>query len=396
MHSLAYGSRYAVADVPKFSFPEKSSPADVTYQLVHDELEFDGKPLMNCATFVTTWMEPQADKLIMENINKNFADQDEYPAAQLVHGRCVSYLADLWKAPKGGKAVGTATGGSSEAVMLGGLAMKWRWREKRQELGKDTSKPNIILGANAQVALEKFARYFDVEARLIPVKSETQFTMDPEEAIRQCDENTIGMYIILGSTYTGHYEPVWEIAQMLDALQERTGLDIPIHVDGASGAFVAPFLYPDLKWSFEVPRVVSINASGHKFGLSYPGIGWVMWRDQVHLPQDLIFNLHYLGGEEETYTLNFSRPSCFVITQYYNFIRLGREGFKRIHSNSLSNARLLSRSLEATGAFELLSDIHRPRGQTYHSLLVDSAEAELEYYNAGIPVVTYRFTPEFQ
>ncbi|KAJ1929231.1 glutamate decarboxylase gad1 [Tieghemiomyces parasiticus] len=425
MHSLKYGSRYSTADIPKFTFPERSSPADVTYQLVHDELEFDGKPLMNCASFVSTWMEPQADKLIMENINKNLADQDEYPAAQVVHGRCVSYLADLWKAPKDGNAVGTATGGSSEAIMLGGLALKWRWREARQKEGKDTSKPNIIMGANAQVALEKFARYFDVEARLIPVKCETNFTIDPEEAIKHIDENTIGMFIILGSTYTGHFEPVHQLSQMLDEVERRTGINVPIHVDAASGGFVAPFLYPDLPWSFEVPRVVSINGSGHKFGLSYAGVGWVLWRDAAYLPRGLVFELHYLGGAEETYTLNFSRPACFVVTQYYNFIRLGREGYKRIHTDSLSNARLLSRSLEATGVFELLSDIHRSRGETYHGLLkqareagkgqsvndiqslggefqagqqgsVDGVDGELVFYNAGLPVVTFKFTDAFQ
>ncbi|KAJ1657500.1 glutamate decarboxylase gad1 [Dispira simplex] len=428
MHSMAYCSRYAVGEVPKYNFPNSSTPANAAYQLVHDQLELDGKPYMNCASFVNTWMEEQAKQLIMENINKNLADQDEYPACQVVQGRCVSYLADLWKVPKGHKAVGTAVVGSSEGIMLGGLALKWRWRKKRQQEGKDTSKPNIVLGANAQVALEKFARYFDVEARLIPVSEATQFTMDPQEALKHIDENTIGIYVILGSTYTGHFEPVEEISEMLDDLQQRTGLDIPIHVDGASGAMLAPFVFPQLKWSFEVPRVASINTSGHKFGLCYPGLGWVMWRDESYLPADLIFELHYLGGAEDTYTLNFSRPSCFVVAQYYNFIRLGREGYRRIHANTLANARFLSRALEAVGVFEVISDIHRPRGDTYHDLKQKrraslhvsserpSGTSDEEYHkmlgkarkvslagldenialNSGLPVVTFKFSPEFQ
>jgi glutamate decarboxylase len=227
-----------------------------------------------------------------------------------IHARCISIIGNLWKS-KG--AVGTATIGSSEAVQLGGLAMKKHWQAKRKSEGKDTSKPNIVMGQNAQVALEKFARYFDVECRMIPVSAECHHCLDPKKAAEACDENTIGVYVILGSTYTGHFEDVEAVSKELDRIQQEKGWDIPIHVDAASGGFVAPFAFPDLRWSFELPRVKSINASGHKYGLAYPGIGWVLWRDEESLPKELVFTLTYLGSEEQTYTLNFSRPACFMV-----------------------------------------------------------------------------------
>lgn len=340
---------------------------------------------------------------MFENISKNMADADEYPAMMQMHARCVSIIANLWGAQKSEKAIGSATTGSSEAIHLGGLAMKRRWQEKRQKDGKDTSKPNIIMGANAQVALEKFARYFEVEARILPVSEKSQFRLDPELVKKNIDENTIGVFVILGSTYTGHYEPVEEISKILDEFETKTGNDIPIHVDGASGGFVAPFTYAKAggpKWDFQLPRVKSINTSGHKFGLVYAGIGWVIWRDESYLPKHLIFELHYLGGTEESYTLNFSRPGAQVIAQYYNLIHLGFKGYRSIMENCMSNARLLSKSLEATGWYTCVSDIHRKKGE--HTPLssfkgVFGAEDETSAdYNAGLPVVAFRFSNEFK
>lgn len=255
-------------------------------------------------------MEDEADKLVYENIAKNLSDQDEYPATMTIQGRCISIIGNLWHAEA---AIGTATVGSSEAVMLGGLALKKRWQERQRKNGKDTSRPNIIMGNNAQVALEKFARYFDVEARLIPVSEESHHILDIHKAVEACDENTIGIYCILGSTFTGHFEDVLGLSKLLDDYESKTGLDIPIHVDAASGGFVAPFAFPDLEWDFRLKRVVSINASGHKFGLSYCGIGWVLWRSTDYLPKELVFQLDYLGSIEYTYNLNFSRPACFMV-----------------------------------------------------------------------------------
>jgi glutamate decarboxylase len=388
-----YGSRYTSDSVPKYKIPSKGVDPEIAYQMIHDELCLDGSPLLNLASFVQTWMSPIADKLMLENISKNLIDQDEYPITQDIHTRCISILSELWHAPTHHNAVGTATTGSSEAIQLGGLAMKRIWQEKRKAAGKSIHEPgpNIVMGANAQVALEKFARYFDVEMRLVPVSVESHYRLDPKKAMESVDENTIGVYVILGSTYTGHYEPVKEMADLLDEYEARTGHSVPIHVDGASGAFVAPFANPKLEWDFKIPRVVSINTSGHKFGLCYVGVGWVIWRSPKYLPKDLIFELHYLGSVEYSFSLNFSRPAHPIIAQYFNLLSLGFEGYRNIALCDLKNARTLSRALERTGFFHVLSDIHRPVGG---SSKYD--EEDIESYCPGLPVVAFRFSDDFQ
>ncbi|KAI0807243.1 glutamate decarboxylase [Fomes fomentarius] len=395
----AYGARYATDPIPKYKLPSKAD-AEATYQLIHDELSLDGSPALNLASFVHTWMPKQADQLMMENISKNLIDQDEYPMTQVIHTRCVSILADLWNAPSSQQAIGTATTGSSEAIQLGGLAMKRIWQEKRKAAGKCIHEPgpNIVMGANAQVALEKFARYFDVEARLVPISEESKYRLDAKRAMEYVDENTIGIYVILGSTYTGHYEPVKEMADLLDEYEARTGHSVPIHVDGASGGFIAPFATPKLEWDFRIPRVVSINASGHKFGLSYVGVGWVVWRSKQLLPKDLIFELHYLGSVEYSFSLNFSRPAHPIIAQYFNFVHLGFEGYRNVALQDLKNARLLSRALEKSGLFFVLSDIHRPAPgllQAAHNT-IGLNEEKVESYQPGLPVVSFRFSDEFK
>jgi len=368
-HITPYSTRYASQqEISKFKIPQKGAPADAVHQMLKDELDLDGRPNLNLASFVGTYMETHAEQLMFENISKNMSDADEYPAMMQMHARCVSIIANLWGAQSGEKAIGSATTGSSEAIHLGGLAMKRRWQEKRTSEGKDTSKPNIIMGANAQVALEKFARYFEVEARILPVSDNSQFRLDPELVKKNIDENTIGVFVILGSTYTGHYEPVEEISQILDEFEAKTGVDIPIHVDAASGGFIAPFTHAKAggpKWDFQLPRVKSINTSGHKFGLVYAGVGWIIWRDESYLPKHLVFELHYLGGTEESYTLNFSRPGAQIIAQYFNLIHLGFAGYQQIMENCMSNARLLSKSLEATGWYTCVSDIHRKKRRTH-------------------------------
>ncbi|EGG00836.1 uncharacterized protein MELLADRAFT_50291 [Melampsora larici-populina 98AG31] len=396
----AYGSRYLNQEVPKYQLPHTGINADAAYQLIHDDLELDGRETANLASFVHTWAPAQATKLCMENIGKNLIDQDEYPQTQALHTRCVSMLAHLWHAPESKNAIGTATTGSSEAIQLGGLAMKKAWQAKRKAAGKSIHEPgpNIVMGANAQVALEKFAAYFDVETRLVPVSEATNYCLDPKRAMEYVDENTIGVFVILGSTYTGHYEPVKEMSDLLDAYEAETGISVPIHVDGASGAFVAPFAHPDLLWDFKIPRVVSINASGHKFGLTYVGCGWVVWRDHAHLPKELVFELHYLGSVEYSFSLNFSRPAHPIINQYFNFIQLGFEGYRGIALNDLSNARLLSRALERSGYYKVISDIHRkktdvgkPRDQTH-----GCTDAQYEEFVPGLPVVAFCWTDEFK
>ena len=396
-----YSSRYASKqELSKHILPQEGAPADAVYQMLKDELDLDGRPNLNLASFVGTYMEKQAEQLMIENLSKNMSDVDEYPAMMDMHARCVSILAHLWGVQKGEKAIGTATTGSSEAIQLGGLAMKRRWQEKRMKEGKDYSKPNIIMGANAQVALEKFARYFEVEARILPVTAKSRYRLDPELVKENIDENTIGIFVILGSTYTGHYEPVEEISKILDAYEKETGHDIPIHVDGASGAFIAPFTHAKAgyKWDFRNPRVKSINASGHKFGLVYAGVGWIVWRDEALLPKHLVFELHYLGGTEESYTLNFSRPGGQIIAQYFVLQHLGFNGFRDVMENMLANARLLSRALEATGWYHCVSDIHRKKGD-FEFVPGKKAYTDGDNsadYNAGLPVVAFTLTDDFK
>ena len=348
-------------------------------------------------------MEREAEALMVENLSKNMSDADEYPAMMDMHARCISILSHLWGVQNGEKAIGTATTGSSEAIHLGGLAMKRRWQEKRRAEGKDTSKPNIIMGANAQVALEKFARYFEVEARILNVSEKSHYRLDPELVRENIDENTIGIFVILGSTYTGHYEPVEEISKILDEYEKKTGVDIPIHVDAASGGFIAPFTYAKAggpKWNFELPRVKSINTSGHKFGLCLAGVGFIIWRDESQLPKHLIFELHYLGGTEESYTLNFSRPGAQIIAQYFNLIHLGFTGYRSIMENCMTNARLLSKALEASGWYVCVSDIHRKKGEFKFKGVdapVFGKEDETSAdYNAGLPVVAFTLSPGFK
>jgi glutamate decarboxylase len=342
-------------EVPRHRLPDKEMPAEVAEALVHDELMLDGNARLNLATFVTTWMEPQATLLMAQTFDKNMIDKDEYPQTAELERRCVNIIADLWHASDEGNATGCSTTGSSEAAMLGGMALKWRWRARRQAAGKPADKPNMIMSSTVQVCWEKFCRYWDVEPRYVPVERD-RLQLGGEAAVKLCDENTIGVVPILGSTFDGSYEPVQEICAALDRLQEKTGLDIPVHVDGASGGFVAPFIQEDLVWDFQLDRVASINSSGHKYGLVYPGVGWVVWRDQDALPQDLVFNVNYLGGDMPTFALNFSRPGAQVCAQYYNFIRLGFAGYRRIQMECHDVALYLSGAIAGMGPFELLSD----------------------------------------
>lgn len=340
--------------IPRHEMPERDMPAEVAYQIIHDELMLDGNARMNLATFVTTWMEPQAQRLMAECFDKNMIDKDEYPQTAELEMRCVSMLSALWHGPEADKATGCSTTGSSEAAMLGGLALKRRWQERRAAEGKPHDKPNLVMGINVQVCWEKLANYWDVEMRLVPMEGD-RFILSAEEAVKRCDENTIGVIAILGSTFDGSYEPVKEICEALDDLQEKTGLDVPVHVDGASGAFIAPFIDPDLEWDFRLDRVASINTSGHKYGLVYPGVGWIVWRNADALPDDLIFWVNYLGDNMPTFALNFSRPGSQVVAQYYNLIRLGFDGYRRVQGYARDVATSLSERIAELGPFKLLT-----------------------------------------
>ena len=341
-------------DVPRLELAAGELAPEVAYQIVHDELMLDGNARMNLATFVTTWMEEPARRLMIECFDKNMIDKDEYPQTAELEMRCVNILSRLWHAPDNGQATGCSTIGSSEAAMLGGLALKRRWQKRQAAAGLPADKPNLVMGINVQVCWEKFANYWDVEMRLVPMEGE-RYNLSAEEAVALCDENTIGVVGILGSTYDGSYEPIAEICAALDAYQAATGIDVPVHVDGASGGFIAPFIDPGLEWDFRLPRVASINVSGHKYGLVSPGVGWIIWRDAEALPEDLIFWVNYLGDNMPTFALNFSRPGAQIVAQYYNFLRLGFEGFAKVQGYAREVATRLSEEIEKLGPFQLLT-----------------------------------------
>lgn len=350
-----YASRALTSAVPKYEIPEGEMPPAVAYNLIRDELALDGNSRLNLATFVTTWMEPEAKQLMAETFDKNMIDKDEYPQTAEIELRCVNMIARLWNAPENEAATGCSTIGSSEAAMLGGMALKWQWRKRRQKEGKPTDKPNLVMGINVQVCWEKFCRYWEVEPRFVPMEG-NRFHLDATEAIKLIDENTIGVIAIMGSTFDGSYEPVQEINDALEKLNRETGWQVPLHVDGASGGFIAPFLDPDLVWDFRLKWVKSINASGHKYGLVYPGVGWIIWRDRQELPEELIFHCNYLGGDLPNFALNFSRPGNQVVAQYYNFLLLGKEGYRQIHQACRDTALYLSGEIAKMGPFELITD----------------------------------------
>ncbi|MEE2057676.1 glutamate decarboxylase [Rhodococcus artemisiae] len=356
----AYTGRLGTDPIPALRLPESETEPEAAYRFIHDELMLDGSSRLNLATFVTTWMDPQADRLMAETFDKNMIDKDEYPATAEIETRCVNMVAALFHAEglsptDPTSATGVSTVGSSEAVMLAGLALKWRWRQAREAAGKDSTKPNLIMGSNVQVVWEKFCRYFDVEPKYLPMEP-GRYVITPEQVREAVDENTIGVVAILGTTFTGELEPVQAISDVLDQVAANGGPDVPLHVDAASGGFVVPFLHPELKWDFQIPRVVSINVSGHKYGMTYPGIGFVVWRSNEYLPEDLVFRVNYLGGDMPTFTLNFSRSGNQVVGQYYNFIRLGVAGYRQIMESLRDTALMLSQQIAKIDNMAIITD----------------------------------------
>ena len=336
----------------KYVLPKEGMSPEDAYQIVHDESMLDGNARLNLATFVSTWMDDYANKIYSEAFDKNIIDKDEYPLTAEVENYCWRILADLWHSPDPENAIGCSTTGSSEACMLGGLALKRRWQERRRAEGKTTDKPNIVMSSAVQVCWEKFCNYFEVEPRYIPISLEHK-VLDGHDLEKYIDENTIGVVAIMGVTYTGMYEPVEKISAALDEIKKNTGLDVMIHVDGASGAMIAPFVQPNIVWDFRLPRVVSINTSGHKYGLVYPGVGWIVWRESGLLPESLVFNVNYLGGQTSTFALNFSRPGAQILLQYWTFLRYGFDGYTEIQETAMKVAGYLSTEISVMEQFEL-------------------------------------------
>jgi glutamate decarboxylase len=369
--SPTYASRSFSHDIPKYRLPAQGISADAAYRLVHDELNLDGNPALNLASFVTSWMEPQANLLAAETLAKNLIDQDEYPQTEVVHQRVVSMIGRLFHAPSGGShATGTATIGSSEAIMLAMLAHKRSWQRRREADGESTDRPNIVMGADVHTCWEKFARYFEVEARIVPME-EHRYTIGADEVEPLLDERTIGVAGLHGSTFTGQMDDLASLDKLLARVEAERGWHIPLHIDAASGGFVTPFSEPELEWDFRLPSVRSINVSNHKFGLVYPGMGTVVFREASDLPEELVFHINYLGGDMPNYSLNFSRPSSSVILQYFAFLRLGRDGYREVIASVLSNAQALAQKLSHFDGLEVIND-----GSRYPIVIVRANDPE--------------------
>ncbi len=349
--ALLFGNRFLTEETLSREFPETGMPPVEALRLVAEDLALEGDPGRNLATFVTTWMEPEAQRIIADNLHRNFIDHAEYPRTAEIEQRCIRMLADLFHAP--GETTGARTQGSSEAIMLGALSLKWNWRKRREAAGESATQPNLIFGGDVHVVWEKFCRYFDVEPRIVPLQR-GKYTIGPDDVSPQIDENTIGVAAVLGTTFTGHKDDIVGINDLLVQIKQERGLDVPLHVDGASGGFVWPFLYPDSEWDFRLEQVRSINVSGHKFGLVYPGIGWLIFREKSDLNPDLVFEENYLGKTDATFTLNFSTGSSMVLAQYYNFVRYGRAGYTYVMKRMQQNAKVLAEKLQKTGRFDLI------------------------------------------
>jgi len=344
--------------VPRDTFPAQGMAARAAQAIVNSFAWTDANPMLNLSSFVTTFAEPEAVEIARQHMFKNYIDHDMYPQVFKMEGQMVKWLHDLWNGPKDVEPYGTATIGSSEACMLGGLAHKWNWRAARQKARKDASKPNMVTGGNVQIVWKKFLRYFDVEPRIVPLKP-GNYRLTAERLEKFVDENTICVVAIAGQTFTGEDDDIQEIHDWLDDYEKKTGISIPMHIDGASGGFINPFLYPDYKWDFRLPRVQSINASGHKFGLVPPGLGWVIFKERKVFNEDLVFYVNYLGGEMPTATLNFSRGTAPIAVQAYMLLRLGREGYTRVMRHTLDNAIHLRQRLLDSGYFVIMNETQR-------------------------------------
>lgn len=352
-----FGTEEEDVELPRYTLHKNPIEPRIAYRLVKDELMDEGNARLNLATFCQTYMEPEATKLMSETLEKNAIDKSEYPQTTELENRCVNIIADLWHAPSDMKYMGTSTVGSSEACMLGGMAMKFRWRNRAKALGIDVNakKPNLVVCSGYQVCWEKFCVYWDIEMRLVPLDEE-HMSLNTDKVLDYVDEYTIGVVGILGITYTGKYDDIKALDKKIEEYNKTAKLSVPIHVDAASGGLFTPFVEPDLEWDFRLKNVVSISTSGHKYGLVYPGIGWVLWKDEQYLPKELVFEVSYLGGKLPTMAINFSRSASQIIGQYYNFLRYGFEGYRQIHQRTKDVAMYLSKEIEAMGLFEIYND----------------------------------------
>lgn len=382
---IGIGQKKHELEIPKYKLSKLSMPPETAKGLIESLLLDEGNSRMNMATFCQTHMEKAATELMAETLDKNAIDKSEYPQTAELENRCVNILADLWHAPKNSEYLGTSTVGSSEACMLAGMAMKFRWRNQARELGIDVDtlkpRPNLVISSAYQVCWEKFCVYWDVELRTVPVTKE-DLTLDLDHVLDYVDDHTIGIVGIQGTTYSGDYDNIKELNALVEKYnKEHKNLpQLVIHIDGACGGMLTPFTEPELQWDFRLSNVVSISTSGHKYGLTYPGVGWIIWRDKEYLPKELIFEVSYLGGEMPTMAINFSRSASQIVGQYYNFLRLGWEGYKLTHLKTQENARLIGEAIAESGLFEMYNQGKRTPIVCY-TLKKDAK------YSDGTPVV---------
>lgn len=350
-----YSSPTMTSQSPNQFIPQHSTSEEIAYQMVKDETISQTQPKLNLATFVTTYMDDYATKLMNDAINVNYIDETEYPRIAVMAAKCLNIVANLWNTPEKNEwKTGALAIGSSEACMLGGVAAWLRWRERMEKLGKPFDKPNFVISSAFQVVWEKFSQLWMIEMRTVPITAKNP-TLNIEEALKLCDENTICIVPILGVTWTGLNDDVEELDSALDKFNKDNDFEISIHVDAASGGYILPFTKPNLKWDFRLKWVLSISTSGHKFGLVYPGLGWVVWKDKKHLPGAMAFSVNYLGANITQVGLNFSRPASQVLGQYYQFIRLGFEGYKKIQQTCMDTATYAHSQISQMEPFEVYS-----------------------------------------
>lgn len=349
--TAVYGSDEMLQKAPVDKIPENPTTGEIAYRMVKDETYAQTQPHLNFATFVTTYMDEYATRLMNESININYIDETEYPRIAKMCGKCINIVANLWNSPEKREwKTGALAIGSSEACMLGGVAAWLRWKDKRKAAGKPYDKPNFVISSGMQVVWEKFSQLWQIEMRMVPLTLE-KTTLDPQDALKMCDENTICIVPIQGVTWTGLNDDVKALNDALEVYNKKTGYDIPIHVDAASGGYILPFLNPELEWDFRLKWVLSISTSGHKFGLVYPGLGWVVWKDKKYLPDAMSFSVNYLGADITQVGLNFSRPAAQILGQYYQFIRLGFKGYRDIQYNSMQVAKYAHEQIGKMGPF---------------------------------------------
>eukprot|EP00511_Aplanochytrium_stocchinoi_P009187 CAMPEP_0204863496 /NCGR_PEP_ID=MMETSP1348-20121228/3354_1 /ASSEMBLY_ACC=CAM_ASM_000700 /TAXON_ID=215587 /ORGANISM="Aplanochytrium stocchinoi, Strain GSBS06" /LENGTH=570 /DNA_ID=CAMNT_0052013835 /DNA_START=95 /DNA_END=1807 /DNA_ORIENTATION=+ len=370
-----YASRVCDESLQDDRLVEVGFPARYCLREVEDMHSLDFSQNLNTSSYVNVVAEPEEEEVALMGLKVNLADQTVYPASFRMHNKCVNIVANLWNCPKpkdfdnnGGTYAGAGTVGSTEACLLSGLALKFRWRKwyarkyNKSEEEVLSIRPNLVISTLYQAAWEKLFKYFDIIPKFVR-PSYKEMKIDPEKVGALIDEHTMGVVCIMGNHYSGHYDRVDLVDAIVEKVNKEKGLEVGIHVDAASGGFVAPFQEYLPPWDFRLKNVMSISASGHKFGEAVCGTGWLVWRQKERLAEHVAISVSYLGGHADSYTLNFSRPAAGLYSQMYKFFRLGREGYTQITENMMAVAKYIRDEIKGmkgedgvTPLFEILDD----------------------------------------